>query len=251
MASEKGKSSDNTIMRHATFALALCLLFSLLSGAHAQSGDSEKQFKDAEKYFFQKQYGAAKSALMQVVSANPSHPKAYSYLGDIALNVGDYREALRYYQAAERVSPEPAKECFRMGQVYIEMKQPDQAIEQFSRAYSLSPNLKAALYQNGYVYLVFKRDKYQTISYWKHFLAEAPSDPQYENIRKVIALLEDENFVLPPVGSDVSLEEALRLGGKTLQADGAEALDRSAGHEKERTRTDTEGLLDSLEDDDL
>ncbi len=248
--------ADNMLMRsllYSVFAVGVMTLSSFFAPVVSaqEMGGSGDQFQAAEKYFYQKQYGAAKKELLAVIQSNPNHPKAYSYLGDIALTLGDYQEALRYYEAAKKVSATPDKEYFRIGQVYIEMEQADQAIDSFGKAYTLNPSLKPALYQKGYVYLVFKRDKALTVQYWKQFLAESPNDPQYENIRKVIALLEDENFVLPPAGSDVSLEEALRLGGKTLEADGADNEDQSAGHEDEKTRTDTEGLLDSLNGDDL
>ena len=187
---------------------------------------------------------------LKIVQKSPDHPKAFSYLGDIALAKGRHEEALKYYKIAGEVSTTRDKEFYRMGQVYTHLKKADYALEYFHKAYSLNPQLKQALYQSGYVYLVLKRNKVKTIEYWKQFLNEAPNDAQYEKIKKAIALLEQDSFQLPPPGSDIPLEEALRLG-ETVEADRAETRDQGAGHESEKTRNQTEGLLDTLNGDEL
>lgn len=212
--------------------------------------EDDPVFAKAERYFFQKKYEVARQYLIKVTQKHPDHPKAFSYLGDIALITGRHEEALQYYKIAGEVSANRDKEFFRIGQVYIKMEKADQALDSFHRAYSLNPGLKQALYQTGYVYLVFKRDKYKTIEYWKQFLKEAPNDAQYEKIKKVIALLEQDDFQLPPPGSDIPLEEALRLG-ETVEANRAKTRDQGAGHENEKTRNETEGLLDTLNGDEL
>jgi hypothetical protein len=99
--------------------------------------------------------------------------------------------------------------------------------------------------------LIFKRDKEKTIEHWKHFLKETPKDVQYNQIKKAIALLEQDDFVLPDISSDVSLEEALMLGGKTLEAEIPETRDQTADHEGQKTQNSTEGLLDSVDENEL
>jgi hypothetical protein len=99
------------------------------------------------------------------------------------------------------------------------------------------------LYQIGYVFLIFKRDKYKTIDFWKKFINEAPGDYQYESVKKAIAMLEDSSCVIPPEDSGISMEEILMNCGSLVQPDFAKTRDNAAGLEKEKTNNDTEGLL--------
>jgi hypothetical protein len=92
------------------------------------------------------------------------------------------------------------------------------------------------------------RKKEQTISYWEKYLSIAPEDPQYEKIRRAIELLKDPNFIIPPIGSDIPIEEALHLGGAILKDSKHSAEGKKAGHEKKKTKDKIE---DIYRDDDL
>ena len=86
------------------------------------------------------------------------------------------------------------------------------------------------------------RDKEKTISSWETFIKKAPEDPQYENIRRVIELLKDPDFKIPPAGSEISIEEALHLGGATLKKMERTAKDKKAGHEDKKTKRKLEDI---------
>jgi len=233
------------------YYIFLFVNFVYINNIYSQQSGNEDDFKKAEIYFFQNKYGASKQLLLQVIKTSPSHPKAFSYLGDISLVSEQYDEALQYYQIAKDLSANPGMEFFRMGQIYIKLKKPDEAIKAFQTAVELNSSLKQSYFQVGYVWLVLKREKQHTIEYWQKYLDIAPQDPQYEDIKRAIALLSEEDFVIPDIGSDVSLEEALMLGGKTIEAERANAKDKTAGNEKEKTSNRTEGLLDKAPIDDL
>jgi len=232
-------------------AFKYCIIILLLLTSSAGYSKEVTPFEKAEKLFFQKKFSGAKKILLKVVKEESGHPKAYSYLGDIELHRGNYRGAIKYYNRAKTVSDNPSMEYFRMGQVYIKLKNEDQALENFQKSYSLNPAEKTPLYQIGYVYLVMKRDKYKTIEYWRRFIQEAPSDLQYDSVKKAIKYLENEKCVIPGKGSDDSLEELLKLGCKTVVANKAKPEDQSAGNEKEKINNKTESLLDDTSDDDL
>ena len=76
----------------------------------------------------------------------------------------------------------------------------------------------------------------------------APEDPQYEKIRRAIELLKDPNFILPSIGSDISIEEALHLGGVVLKDMERKAREKKAGHEAKKTKHKLEEIY---KDDDL
>ena len=203
-----------------------------------------KEYKEAEKYFFEKKFRNAESLLLRVILRKPDHTKALSLLGDIYLFQKDHRGAISQYQKAIGSSKEPSIEYFRLGQAYLELDQDQISKSSFQKAYVHNPNLKRALFQIGYIALFFERDKKQTIQYWKQFIREAPNDPQYEKVKRAIALLEDPDFKIPPRDSDVSLHEALLLGTDNLKADSARTEDETAGNERSKTNNKTKELLE-------
>jgi tetratricopeptide (TPR) repeat protein len=136
---------------------------------------------------------------------------------------------------------------FRIGQVHYYKKNGRLAIENFNRALENDTNLKFAYYHIGLSYLMLLRDKQNTITNWETYLKIAPEDPQYEQIRRAIELLKDPNFVIPPIDSDTSLEEALRIGGLTLDKIDHKTRDKQADHEKKKTKKKIEDLY--LDDD--
>jgi len=230
---------------------AILLIFaSITTVLFSQEGreGAEDLFKKGEAYFFQKKYEIAERTLINVIQSRPDHPKAFSYLGDISLFNRRYNDAVKYFNIAKEVSARPGYEYFRLGQTYIELKRYDAALGNFQSAYSLDPSYKPSLYQIGYVYLMFKRDKYKTIEYWKKFIAEAPGDYQYESVKRAIAMLEDSSCIIPPETSGISMEEVLMNCGQLVQPDFAKTRDSGAGLEKEKTNNDTEGLLNDVPD---
>ena len=204
-------------------------------------------FHKGEKAFFQKKFREAKFYLERSIKEEPASYKAYSYLGDIYLLEEEYEKAEKYYKKAIVYSPNPAKEYFRLGQVYIKKGEYKKAEDAFKKAYSLDPSLKPSLFMIGYIALFFERNKEKVISYWERFIQEAPQDPQREKIEKVLALLRDKDFILPPPGSDVPLEEVLRLG-KYIKPEDIKPKVQGEKEEKEKEKNQK---FDLIEEDSL
>lgn len=214
----------------------------------ADNAEKESTFEKAQKYYFQRKFEMAELLLQQALKENPENEKAYSYLGDIFLNKKRYDGALNLYQRALDMNPENGENLFRVGQIYYYKKEGQKAVEYFKRAFAADPSLKYSYYHVGLASLMLLRDKQKTINAWEQFLSIAPEDPQYEKIRRVIELLKDPNFKIPPPGSDISIEEALHLGGATLSQQDRKTEDRKAGHEKKKTKQKFEEIY---RDDDL
>ncbi|MCU0821046.1 MAG: tetratricopeptide repeat protein [Spirochaetes bacterium] len=202
----------------------------------------ENLFKKAEGYFFQNKLEMAELLLQEELKKNPENQKAYSYLGDILLKKGKYDEAMVLYRKSLDIDPDNAFEYFRIGQIFYYKKESGPAIENFERSYKLNPRLKFAYYHIGLAYLMLRRDKEGTIKNWQNFVDIAPDDPQAEKIKKAIELLRDPNFVIPPEGSDISIEEALQLGGSVLQETERKANEKKADHEKKKTKQKLEDV---------
>ncbi len=208
----------------------------------------DEQFLKAQKYFFQKKFEMAELLLQEVIKTNPENSLAYSYLGDILLRKQLYDGALNLYKKALDLNPGVAENYFRIGQIYYFKKMGSDSIENYNRALTLDSKMKIIYYHIGLSYLMLLRDKEKTIENWELFIKEVPEDPQYESIKRVIALLKDPNFKIPPVDSEISIEEALLLGGATLQTQDRETESKKADHESKKSKKTME---DIYIDDDL
>lgn len=224
------------------------LLFSNEIFSLEKSQKEEKLIKKAINYFFQNKFEMAELLFQEEIKNNPENALAYSYLGDIFLKKKRFDGALNLYTKALDINPNNGENYFRLGQIYYYKKLGDLAIEKFEKSYELNPNLKFAYYHIGLTYLMLLRNKDSTIANWETFLKIAPEDPQYEKIRRVTELLKDPNFIIPPLGSDISIEEALHLGGVVLSDVKRKAGEKKAGHEAKKTKQKLEEIY---KDDDL
>lgn len=227
-----------------TYILILFFIIGLLNvGVYSREEMKEDDvFKKAVRYFFQKKLEMAEMLFQDELKKNPENALAYSYLGDIFFTKGRYDGALRLYRRALEINPNAAEDYFRIGQIYYHKKDGSLAIENFEKSYKLDPNLKFAYYHIGLTYLMLMRDKQNTIESWENFLSVAPEDPQYGKIRRVIELLRDPNFIIPPQGSDITIEEALHLGGVVLKDAERRAKEKKAGHEDKKTKHKLEDI---------
>ncbi len=230
------------------FALLISLLVlavpympvNILMSQQQKKETTEDSFHKARKYFFERKFEMAELLLQESLKQNPENKTAYSYLGDIFLQKKNFDSALTLYKRVAEIDPSDAENFFRMGQVYYYKKIPALSIDNYKKALELNSNLKFTYYNLGLTYLMLSRDKQNTIRSWESYLRVAPEDPQYEKIRRVIELLRDPNFVLPPADSDISIEEALHLGGATLKSKEHEAKQQKADHEQRKTKTNIE-----------
>jgi tetratricopeptide (TPR) repeat protein len=232
-------------MKNKNYIIYIILLVLLLPVQDLYSAKAKKEddtFKKAVNYFYQKKLEMAEILFQEELKKNPENELAYSYLGDIFLEKQKFDGALNLYKKALDIDPKGAENYFRIGQIYYHKKSADQAIDNFKLSYKLDPKLTYSQYHIGLSYLMLKRDKDNTIEYWENFLRIAPEDVQYEKIKRAIELLRDPNFVLPPLDSDISIEEALHLGGTVLQASDRKAQEKKAGHEDKKTKNKLEGI---------
>jgi len=209
-----------------------------------QQADAQKDdpFKKAQRYFYERKFEMAELLLQESLKHNPENKLAYAYLGDIFLSKKNYDAALSLYKKGLDLDPSNAENYFRVGQIYYYKKIPNLAIENFQKSVEINKNIKFAHYHIGLTYLMLLRDKDNTIKSWENYLRIAPEDPQYEKIRRVVELLKDPGFIIPSADSDISIEEALHLGGAVLKSEDHDAKQQKAGHEQRKTKTNIEDV---------
>ncbi len=216
----------------------LCVvpLLAVQAAPAAGPGAEDESFKKAARYFFQRKFEMAELLLRESLKKDPENHLAYSYLGDILLMKKQFDGALELYRRALDIEPKSAENYFRLGQIYYYKKSGGLSIDNYRKSIELDPKITYAHYQIGLSYLVLMRDKDNTVKSWESYLRLAPEDPQYDKIRRAIELLKDPNFQLPPPGSDISIEEALHLGGMVLKERDRQAASQKADHEKKKTQ---------------
>lgn len=241
---------ENTMKKLIKLVITLSLLStSLFAQTGQKSIEKESEtFKKAVKYYYQKKFDMAELLFQQELRTNPENQLAYSYLGDIFLERKRYESAITLYKKSLDLNPQNAEDHFNIGVAYYYKNLPNSAIAHFQAAFNSNQKMKYTYYQIGLTYLMLLRDKENTISNWEKYISIAPEDPQYESIKRVIELLKDPNFVIPPIGSDIPIEEALFLGGETLKGTERKNDDKGAGHENKKTVNKNQ---DIYRDDDL
>lgn len=241
---KKVKSEIHNFMKIRRFSALLLYIALLVNGGLPAHGEQEvdETYKKAVKYFFQRKFEMAELLLQEALKKNPENHLAYSYLGDIFLMKKQYDGALQLYRKALDIEPNNADNYFRMGQIYYYKKIGPLSIENYQKSVSIDPKITFAHYHIGLSYLMLLRDKENTIKSWETYLRLAPEDPQYEKIRRAIELLKDPNFQIPPPGSDISIEEALHLGGMVLKNKEREAKSQKADHESKKSQQKLEDI---------
>lgn len=232
---------------HILLAMLLGLSLTVPPVLRGQEESEEDLFRKATGYFFQKKFDMAESLFQQIIDRNPDNAQACAYLGDIFLIKKRYDGALDLYQKSVQIHPETGENYFRIGQIYYYKRDGKQAVEYFKKAIEKDTQLRFAYYHIGLTYLMILRDKSNTIENWEQYLRIAPDDPQYDRIKRAIELLKDPNFVIPPPGSDITIEEALMLGGMTIDKTNHKTTDKEAGHELKKTKRKLEDIY--LDDD--
>jgi len=202
----------------------------------AGSNGDDQTFKKASRYYFQRKFEMAELLLRESLKKDPENHLAYSYLGDILLMKKQYDGALGLYRKALDIEPKSAENYFRLGQIYYYKKSGNLSIDNYRKSIDLDPKITYAHYQIGLSYLMLMRDKDNTVKSWESYLRLAPEDPQYDKIRRAVELLKDPGFQLPPPGSDISIEEALHLGGMVLKEKDRQAASQKADHANKKTQ---------------
>ena len=237
--------AEKVMVRNKFISIACMLLFTSLFMNYAPAVNNpleDDTFKRAVKYFFQRKFEMAEVLLQESLKKNPENHLAYGYLGDIFLMKKQFEGAHGLYRKALDIEPDNGETYFRLGQIFYYKKIGPLSIENYKKSLDLDPKITYAHYQLGLTYLMLMRDKENTIKSWENYLRAAPEDPQYEKIRRAIELLKDPDFVLPPPGSDISIEEALHLGGMVLKSREREAKSQKADHESKKTKVKLEEL---------
>ncbi len=142
--------------------------------------------KKIEYHFFNKRFFTAGRFIQQLKEHDPENYLAYAYAGDIHLTHNELDKALENYQVALELSPEPARERFRIGQIYYLKGDPTRALAFFELALQNKPDFPLCHLYMGLVYLNLLQDKPKAIEYLSLYKSAAPGDQQIEQMLTVL-----------------------------------------------------------------
>ncbi len=115
--------------------------------------------------------------------------RALSGLAEVALKKGDLKTAQGYFTQALDISPEDEIAAYNVGEVFFSNQQIDDAIRYFELAIKIKSDWPKPYSKLGYVYLN-KGDMNSALDYFRKFIQMAPNDPEAEQVKKVIELLQ-------------------------------------------------------------
>ncbi|MCS7205376.1 MAG: hypothetical protein NZ853_06745 [Leptospiraceae bacterium] len=171
-------------------------------------------FQKGEEYFFKKQYQTAKLFFEKLISINPDHPYAHSYLGDIYLYLDDPKKALEHSLIAKELLQNqnktnqtkihPIRELFRIAQLYYLLNQLEKSQKYCNEILKLEPKFHQCFFYLGLIEIQLYKNREKAIENLKKYQTflqnQALQNPELyqkelQNVQLLIQKLEfkDEN----------------------------------------------------------
>ncbi len=209
------------------FSLLLALWLVAIS-AHAENQTKiihNPKYKKAKDYFYQKKFAVAQVFLKDLAQGYPEDAEVATYLADCQMYLQQWEDALLNYQKANDLlkNRDPdrkikAANYIRMAKIYYLRKRPEQAMAYFELAALTDVSMVHGFYEKGMTALFLMRDKQQAILAWQEFVVQSPKTPFRDQVEMALSLLKNPDVKIPPEGSPLSVEEALKLAGVTIHA---------------------------------
>jgi cytochrome c-type biogenesis protein CcmH/NrfG len=106
---------------------------------------------------------------------NPSDVAAWTNLGNLYFDTGNYKEAISAYTQSVALDPNNADVITDLGIMYRRTGQPQKAIEAFDKAAKIDPRHETALYNKGIVLMHDLNDIDGAVKAWEELLKRNPS----------------------------------------------------------------------------
>jgi len=190
----------------------------------------------------------AKQLFQQALKTDPRNLDAHTYMGMLAADANDLKEAERHFATAASLAPSEPSTRNNYGAILMRLGRTAQARIEFEASLKLNPNQPSALTNLAQIY--FDRGQPDDLRMARTLLERAGSDPQISRALVVTclklgqALIEKGSFdeaiselstalALDPKNADVivtlsraqMLKKDLRAAGRTLESAVASGLD--------------------------
>ena len=115
--------------------------------------------------------------------------RAFTGLGELYIQKGDFEKGQEYFAKALEISPEDEVAAYNVGQIFFSNQRPDEAIKYYKLAIQIKEDWSKPYLRLGYAYLN-KGDFDSALEYLNKFVEMDPENPEVPQTKNVIATIE-------------------------------------------------------------
>jgi tetratricopeptide (TPR) repeat protein len=174
----------------------------------------ESSFKRGEELFMQNKPGEALGFLEGVIAQDPSHVKAFLYLGIVYQQLGRMDDAIAVYRKIlPRAGGETGRVAFNLGNIYFGTENVDYAEQFYNQAIAADPAYAPAYLNRGNLRIKMG-ELAEALPDYDLYLTLEPHSPKRPQIEQLASLVRSE-FAATERRRQVAEEEALRERERT------------------------------------
>jgi len=113
--------------------------------------------------------------LEKTTKKNPDDVAAWTTLGNLYFDTGNYRKAVTAYTKALAINPNNANVMTDLGVMYRRTGEPKKAVEAFDKAANIDPKQETALFNKGIVLMHDLNDLEGAIEAWEALVKRNPA----------------------------------------------------------------------------
>jgi cytochrome c-type biogenesis protein CcmH/NrfG len=135
------------------------------------------------------------TALLQATRTTPDNVKAWTQLGHLYFDTGQYEKAIQAYDKSLELDPSRPDVWTDLGVMYRRTGDPNQAVKCFDRALSINPGHEAALFNKGVVLMHDVKDLDAALQAWEKLVQVNPNaqTPDGRSIKSMIEMVKKAN----------------------------------------------------------
>ena len=114
-------------------------------------------------------------SLEQEVAINPTNGDAWTQLGHVYFDTGNFVKAIRAYEKSLELSPDNPNVLTDLGVMYRRNGQTEKALASFDRAIAVAPNHEQSRFNKGIVLRYDMNDREGAVKAWEELLRVNPS----------------------------------------------------------------------------
>jgi protein O-mannosyl-transferase len=136
--------------------------------------------------------------LKSVAEQQPSNAQPRAELANLYFDAERYDDAITWYQAALKITPNDVNLSTDLGVCYYYTNQADKALAQFDRSLKIDPDHAKTLLNVGIVRAFGKQDLAGATEVWQKLIKLAPDSPEGQAAKRALDTLQSAH---PAVGA--------------------------------------------------
>jgi cytochrome c-type biogenesis protein CcmH/NrfG len=201
--SKKEKESSSTVKKETMWLVAsIAVVVGFIAGVvfGVYKSESPKPFQKgmlsqpaAKEQKVSTQEAAQIFKLEKITKENPNDVAAWTNLGNLYFDTGNFKEAIAAYNKSLALNPNNADVLTDLGVMFRRTGQPRKAVEAFDKAAKIDPRHETSLYNKGIVLMHDLNDMPGAIKAWEELLKRNPAatSPTGQSIKDLVKRLQE------------------------------------------------------------